>query len=230
MVSEGVDVPRLAVGVYATSASTPLFFAQAIGRFVRSRRPGETASVFLPSVPSLLLLASELEAQRNHVLGQPDREKDELAEAQRRQDEPSEMDNKFESLGADAELDQVIFDGSSFGTATPAGSDEEADYLGIPGLLDPVQMRELLRRQQEEQYDRRTRDGVTKAEPATRHGQLRDLRRELNALVSAAHYRLGKPHGWIHNELRRLCGGPPVAAATSEQLAERIIAVRGLTA
>ena len=61
MVSEGVDVPRLAVGVYATSASTPLFFAQAIGRFVRSRRPGETASIFLPSVPSLLGLASELE-------------------------------------------------------------------------------------------------------------------------------------------------------------------------
>ena len=52
MVSEGVDVPRLAVGVYATSASTPLFFAQAIGRFVRSRRPGETASIFLPSVPT----------------------------------------------------------------------------------------------------------------------------------------------------------------------------------
>src|SRR5437764_2847834 len=74
MVSEGVDVPRLAVGVYATSASTPLFFAQAIGRFVRSRRPGETASIFLPSVPNLLLLASEMEAQRNHVLGQPHRE------------------------------------------------------------------------------------------------------------------------------------------------------------
>ena len=44
MVSEGVDIPRLAVGVYATSASTPLFFAQAIGRFVRVRRPGETAT------------------------------------------------------------------------------------------------------------------------------------------------------------------------------------------
>ena len=71
MVSEGVDVPRLAVGVYATSASTPLFFAQAIGRFVRSRRAGETASVFLPSVPNLLLLASELEEQRNHILGKP---------------------------------------------------------------------------------------------------------------------------------------------------------------
>ena len=89
MVSEGVDVPRLAVGVYATSASTPLFFAQAIGRFVRSRQPGETASIFLPSVPTLLLLASEMEAQRNHVLGQPHREWDEVDEAQRRKDEPT---------------------------------------------------------------------------------------------------------------------------------------------
>ena len=57
MVSEGVDIPRLTVGVYATSASTPLFFAQAIGRFVRTRRPGETATVFLPSVPHLLAVS-----------------------------------------------------------------------------------------------------------------------------------------------------------------------------
>jgi superfamily II DNA or RNA helicase len=63
MVSEGVDVTRLAVGVYATSASTPLYFAQAIGRFVRARRRGETASVFLPNVPQLLELAHELERQ-----------------------------------------------------------------------------------------------------------------------------------------------------------------------
>jgi superfamily II DNA or RNA helicase len=68
MVSEGVDIPRLAVGVYATSASTPLYFAQAIGRFVRARRTGETASVFLPSVPQLLGLASEMEQQRDHIL------------------------------------------------------------------------------------------------------------------------------------------------------------------
>ena len=48
MVSEGVDIPRLAVGVYATSVGTALFFAQAVGRFVRARQRGETASVFLP--------------------------------------------------------------------------------------------------------------------------------------------------------------------------------------
>jgi hypothetical protein len=124
----------------------------------------------------------------------------------------------------------VIFDGSSFGTATPAGSDEEADYLGLPGLLDANQMRELLLRRQGEQLDRRSRNGAAAPEPITRHGQLRDLRRELNALVSAAHHRTGKPHGWIHNELRRMCGGPPVAAASSDQLRARIEAVRGLTA
>jgi superfamily II DNA or RNA helicase len=231
MVSEGVDVPRLAVGVYATSASTPLFFAQVIGRFVRSRRPGETASVFLPSVPNLLLLASEMEAQRNHVLGKPHRESDGLdddllADAEKQKDESTDLDNGFEMLGADAELDQVIFDGSSFGTATPAGSEEEADFLGIPGLLDAEQMRDLLRRRQDEQLTKRTASGEVPR--PSKHGQLRELRRELNALVSIAHHRTGKPHGWIHNELRRICGGPPIAAATTDHLLARIEAVRTL--
>jgi superfamily II DNA or RNA helicase len=228
MVSEGVDVPRLSVGIYATSASTPLFFAQAVGRFVRSRRPGETASIFLPSVPNLLQLASELEAQRNHVLGEPHREADDPLDgdpAIRTQTEKSDAEKSFTSLGADAELDQVIFDGSSFGTATPAGSDEEADYLGIPGLLDAEQMRALLHHRQDEQLRKRAAAGQP-ARSASVHGQLRDLRRELNTLVSIAHHRTGKPHGWIHSELRRRCGGPPIAAATGDQLTARIDALR----
>ena len=228
MVSEGVDIPRLAVGVYATSASTPLYFAQAVGRFVRSRRPGETASIFLPSVPSLLQQASELEAQRNHVLGAPHRESlYDDAPVEPGQTEPADPDAGFESLGADAELDQLIFDGASFGTATPAGSDEEADYLGIPGLLDATQMRELLRRRQDEQLALRSAAGAETA-PRTTHGRLTELRRELNALVAAIHHRSGRPHGWIHSELRRICGGPPVAAANGDQLQDRIDAVRSL--
>jgi superfamily II DNA or RNA helicase len=225
MVSEGVDVPRLAVGVYATSASTPLFFAQVIGRYVRSRRPGEMASIFLPSVPTLLDLASQMEAQRDHVLGKPHRESQGFEDAAREKSEPDD-DNGFESLGADAELDQVIFDGSSFGTATPAGSEEEADYLGIPGLLDASTMRDLLRRRQEEQITKRTASGEVPR--VSTHGQLRELRSQLNALVTVAHHRTGRPHGWIHNELRRLCGGPPLAAATTDQLKARIEAVRSL--
>lgn len=233
MVSEGVDVPRLAVGVYATSASTPLFFAQAIGRFVRSRRPGETASIFLPSVPNLLQLASELEEQRNHVLGKPtrdsqgDRDPLDTELAGQRREEKAGPEKSFESLGADAELDQVIFDGSSFGTATPAGSDEEADYLGIPGLLDAEQMRELLDKRQSEQLAIRSAQAIPgERADITTHAQLRQLRKELNALVSATHHRTGKPHGAIHNELRRRCGGPPVAAATRAQLQARINAIR----
>jgi superfamily II DNA or RNA helicase len=238
MVSEGVDVPRLAVGVYATSASTPLFFAQAIGRYVRARRKGETASVFLPSVPVLLELASELEAQRDHVLGKPHREKegweDELlAQANRTEDEPGEEEKAFTSLGASAELDQVIYDGNSFGTAVFSGSDEEQEYLGLPGLLEPDQVRALLRKRQEEQIADEKRRKPAKEEPASQpvrsqsvSERLGALRKELNALVGMYHHRTKKPHGAIHNELRRVCGGPVTAMATVEQLEERIVTLR----
>jgi superfamily II DNA or RNA helicase len=239
MVSEGVDVPRLAVGVYATSASTPLFFAQAVGRFVRARRKGETASVFLPSVPVLLQLASELEQQRDHVLGKPHREKDGwddelLADANRVKDELGEEEKAFTALGASAELDQVIFDGSSFGTAAFAGSDEEQEYLGLPGLLEPDQVRALLRQRQEQQLADTSKRKPQPASPlapqqARPRGvqeQLAALRKELNSLVAMHHHRTKKPHGKIHNQLREYCGGPPTAMASIEQLEERIATLR----
>ncbi|MFT3715044.1 MAG: DEAD/DEAH box helicase [Gordonia sp. (in: high G+C Gram-positive bacteria)] len=240
MVSEGVDVPRLAVGVYATNASTPLYFAQAVGRFVRSRRPGETASVFLPSVPVLLQLASELEAQRDHVLGKPHRDDGgfddaALIEANKTGDEPGEDEPAFQSLHASAELDQVIYDGSSFGTATIVGSDEESDYLGLPGLLDAEQVRTLLQQRQAQQVSKRSTvrprdgEGAQNAPNAAERGtgeNLHALRKELNTLVALHHHRTGRPHGQVHSELRRQLGGPPTAMATADQLKERIAALR----
>ncbi|WP_406067385.1 DEAD/DEAH box helicase [Micromonospora sp. NBC_01638] len=244
MVSEGVDIPRLAVGVYATSASTPLYFAQAIGRFVRARRPGETASVFLPSVPHLLGLASEMETERDHVLGKPkesDGLDDDLLERAQRDDKASgELEKRFAALSATAELDQVIFDGASFGTAAQAGTPEEEEYLGLPGLLTADQVSLLLTKRQAAQLAaqrRRTADGAaqpaaapTAAPPAPMSAAQRRvaLRRQLNALVAARHHRTGQPHGKIHAELRRLCGGPPSAQATIEQLEERIATVQTL--
>jgi superfamily II DNA or RNA helicase len=236
MVSEGVDIPRLAVGVYATSASTPLFFAQAIGRFVRVRRPGETASVFVPSVPQLLGLASEMEAERDHVLGksrQRDGFDDELLErAQQNEAASAELTKQFEALSATAELDQVIFDGASFGTPVLAGTPEEEEYLGLPGLLSADQVALLLNRRQAEQTARRR---VTERETAAPEPRLPSagerrilLRRQLNGLVAAHHHRTGLAHGKIHAELRRLCGGPPSAQATIEQLEARIAAVQTL--
>ena len=245
MVSEGVDVPRLAVGVYATSSSTPLFFAQAIGRFVRSRRPGETASVFLPSVPVLLDLAAKLEVSRDHVLGKPHREKegwdDELLEqANRKESEPDEL-KTYESLGAEAELDALIYDGSSYGTATVSGSEEEADYLGLPGLLDAEQMRQLLRKRQAEQLNAReaeAKEALRRAQEAKAQTeaeatpdtlaskQIPQLRKELNALVAITASRTGRPHGSIHTEVRQKCGGPPTAMCSAEQLQARIAYLR----
>jgi superfamily II DNA or RNA helicase len=249
MVSEGVDIPRLAVGVYATSASTPLYFAQAIGRFVRARRPGETASVFLPSVPHLLGLASEMEAERNHVLGAPKEDDgldDTLLErAQKAEDASGELTKRHEMLSATAELDQVIFDGASFGTGALAGTPEEEEYLGLPGLLTADQVSTLLNKRQADQLAaQRRRSSVATAEAANgarvpgmaaappgpvSAGERRVvLRRQLNALVAAHHHRTGLPHGKIHAELRRICGGPPSAQATIEQLEERIATVQTL--
>jgi hypothetical protein len=253
MVSEGVDVPRLAVGVYATSVSTALFFAQAVGRFVRVRQRGETASVFVPSVPVLLGFAAELEAERDHVVRALDRDPEaELEEAQRERkadDDFELMGRSFEALKASATFDRVLFDGGEFGTATAAGSPEEEDYLGLPGLLDPDQVAVLLRKRQSAQLAARTAaarpaddgtdgglfpgpapaaaDAPQPAATATvSRAQLAVLRKELNGLIGAWSHRTGQPHGVIHNELRQACGGPALPQASAEQIKARIDKIR----
>ena len=226
MVSEGVDVPRLAVGVYATSASTPLFFAQAIGRFVRARKRGETATVFLPSVPQLLGLAAEMEVERDHALGEKKREDgwdDELLERANSEEQASDQlaFPGFEALESDASFDRALFDGGEFGLGAEAGSDEEADFLGIPGLLEPEQVTTLLRKRQAAQSAR-----PKKAAPVSDPRRRREARKELTSLVSAWAQKSGQPHAFVHAELRRICGGPEVARASVEQIESRIGQVR----
>ena len=64
MISEGVDIPRLAVAVYATVVRTELFFRQAVGRVIRSRGYDDVASsvMFVPWVEPLVKFASEIES------------------------------------------------------------------------------------------------------------------------------------------------------------------------
>ena len=238
MVSEGVDIPRLAVGVYATSVGTALYFAQAVGRFVRARRRGETASVFLPSIPVLLGYAAELEAERDHVLAAPaqDAEDQALAAAQReRSTQGLDDELPFQALEASAQFDRVLYDGGEFGVSA-----EEEDFLGLPGLLDPEQVRLLLKQRQ---AGRRAGPaagqgavpppaaaGDGEPAPVATRESLAALRKELNGLIAAWHHRTGQPHGVIHAELRRACGGPPLAAATGDQIRARIQAIRGWAA
>ncbi|MEW1982262.1 DEAD/DEAH box helicase [Citricoccus sp. NPDC079358] len=254
MVSEGVDVPRLCVGVYATSTSTPLFFAQAVGRFVRSRKRGETASVFLPSVPQLMLLANEMEAERDHALDRPESaagvdeledlsqspEEDLLAAANRQERASDSLTkSEFKALESQASFDKVLFDGSEFGTGGAIGSEDELDFLGIPGLLDAEQVGELLRQRQADQLKRRPKTGGNTASDPAHHGagpgteqvvdhrRLKQMRSELSKNVSAWSARSGTPHGMIHNRLREISGGPAVAQATAEQLETRLKTLQG---
>jgi superfamily II DNA or RNA helicase len=225
MVSEGVDIPRLAVGVYATSVGTALFFAQAVGRFVRARQRGETASVFLPSIPPLLGYASDLEAERDHVLDRRGHEDEdelrELAEANRQRDVPDQLeDTTFQALEASAHFDRVLFDGAEFGVTA-----EEEDFLGLPGLLAPDQVAVLLRKRQSS-LPIPSQPPAPDPGPATASESLAALRKELNGLVAAWHHRTGQQHGVIHGELRRTCGGPALAQATAVQIRARIEMMR----
>jgi superfamily II DNA or RNA helicase len=230
MVSEGVDVPRLAVGVYATSAATPLYFAQAIGRFVRARRRGETASIFVPSVPTLMGLAKLLELERDHALdrettGDESLDDDLLDEANREEKASEALEDEFvwQALESDANFDRVLYEGGEFGFAAEVGSDEELDFLGLPGILEPEQVRDLLRQRQARQ-SRRTATRPEPVEPENKplYRNLKEQRSLLHSLVGMRAKLSNEPHGLIHAELRRVCGGPEVAHATVVQLQARI--------
>jgi hypothetical protein len=120
----------------------------------------------------------------------------------------------------------VLFDGAEFGTAADVGSAEEEDYLGLPGLLEPDQVRTLLSQRQAEQLAAQRRAGGSAAADVATHRAVAALRKELNGLVAAWHHRTGQPHGVIHAELRRTCGGPPLPQATAEQIRARIDMIR----
>ena len=236
MVSEGVDVPRLAVGVYATAVSTPLFFAQAVGRFVRSRRRGELATVFLPTVPILLAHAGALERQRDHVLGRPRHDEEDLwapeeallAEANRTRDGAGADEGSFEALESQAVFDHVLYEAHQFGMVADPASDDEADYLGLPGLLEPDQVTSLLRERQRRQLARHARQERRERVPevVSLHRALETRRKELNSLVSQLARVRGVPHSHVHAGLRREAGGPPLAQATTQQVEARIALAR----
>lgn len=232
MVSEGVDIPRLSVGVYATTTATPLYFAQAVGRFVRARRRGETASIFVPSVPMVLALAGELERVRDHVIGRAIKDEDDLFAAEAdmlaragQAESASAQLGDFEALGSDASFDRVLYDGGEFGHegVVAPGSEEELDFLGIPGLLEPSQVAELLRHARSKRASKTSKPVIIEPSAFERQGA---LRRELNALVGAWNHRTGQPHGVTHSQLRSTCGGPSSSQATTAQLQQRIDKIR----
>ncbi len=72
MISEGVDIPRLRVGVYATDvADSELFFRQAVGRFLRWQdhlEDDQPAFFYLPADQRLIDFAHTMKEERDHQL------------------------------------------------------------------------------------------------------------------------------------------------------------------
>ena len=141
---------------------------------------------------------------------------------------PDGVQGTFEALEAQASFDRVLFDGGEFGTGAEVGSEEELDFLGLPGLLDADQVSALLRQRQADQLKgrRSPRDQAADLE-AMDHRRQAELRKELAQLVGAWSRRSGQPHGAVHSELRRRCGGPEVALADPDQLESRVAMIRG---
>lgn len=234
MISEGCDIPRATTIAYMTSYRTSLFFAQAVGRVVRSRRPSEMATVFLPAVRPLLHLAAEIEAERNHVFQIPpdaaDDELDELVDIRR--DEPT--GDTWQPLGADAEFAHAMQSGravsADYSAIAPDAESEE--YLGLPGLLTVEQTAALLAQRDVEirrksQAARESAPEVVEDSELMPWEELAQLRREVNSAVAAVAASSGEPHSSVHVWVRVRVPGPPSSSADAATLRKRKSALRG---
>ncbi|HLH66261.1 MAG TPA: DEAD/DEAH box helicase [Solirubrobacteraceae bacterium] len=132
MVSEGVDIPRLRVGVYATAAKTPLVFRQIVGRFVRTgpgAGPGEPSWLYIPADPVLREHAATIERElRGHLRRRDDAEAmGEGDQRERARAQPSDVP-EFEPLSADVAPQLTLFGGPQ----PPARRSRERGSFGVP--------------------------------------------------------------------------------------------------
>ncbi len=203
MVSEGVDIPRLRVGVYATAARTELFFRQVVGRFIRSTpEPRRQMSYLLmPADSRLKALAHEIEMERRHALDlsaeAEEEEGNELDDPDLEQGEPG---GGFAALSSgDAELDEAIMSGTAlqlFPTDDPGPVAKKATAPARPEAPS-----EDLAPERESAYATRER-----------------LRGERSRLAAAVARRTGKSHREVQARINRATRARSVAGATIEQL------------
>ena len=200
MVSEGVDVPRLRVGVYATTARTELFFRQVIGRFIR-RTPApklQMSHVFLPSDPRLKKLAVEIEEERNHALdfepkGEP------LAE----RGERGETGEAFRALWSSARRDEDVLQTTQPGDALQLFA-EPAPPAASPALAAFTT----------------TPAGVARgcAGAGDRVREARAPARRAQRAGGAIARKTGEEHRVINARVNREVGAPSVNKSTDDQL------------
>jgi superfamily II DNA or RNA helicase len=207
MVSEGVDIPRLRVGVYATTARTELFFRQVVGRFIR-RSPAprrQMSFLFLPSDLTLKTLANRIEEERNHAIELRPAVKEGLLDEppERVRSEPGDM---FEALSSDARPDEEIAVGenlSLFGDPEPRSSAAFVAFTG--GSAPAAELLEI---------------ATAAGDPTSSYQRRERLREERSNLVAQRARTTRETHREINARINRAVGVRSVADATLEQLAK----------
>jgi superfamily II DNA or RNA helicase len=219
MVSEGVDIPRLRVGVYATTTTTELFFRQAVGRFVRWT-PGiqnQKAYLFIPDDPRLRSRAFQIADQRRHSLRRREQDRSER--------DPAELDamGEEEQLSLFAALSAVATDE----TSNEGGDGFDADDVDddITDDDDPTLVLSLAP-PPPLAGDRRSLAelGIEfgGATATTRREEKKRLREQNAELVATLSRRSGQTHAQVNSELNRLSGVGRITEATVAQLRKRL--------
>lgn len=132
MVSEGVDIPRLRVGVYAAAAKTPLIFRQVVGRFVRTipgRPPTDRSWLYIPADIRLRQHATDVEGDLKHLLiPQEEGDGSELDEVEERVREAPGEKKEFKPVLADVKVQMDLFAGLDGGGGSDASTDQNAGF------------------------------------------------------------------------------------------------------
>jgi superfamily II DNA or RNA helicase len=204
MVSEGVDIPRLRVGVYATAAKTPLIFRQIVGRFVRtiSGRTLEPSWLYIPADTILRDHAAHVETElRYMVRSGSGEESGELDVVERASNEKGEVLD-FEPLSADVAAQMSLFGPAPADSAPAAG---RRTVLVTPAP-QPVPSQPLRQAEAElPAFERRVQLR------AKRHRLVADLARDLRS-----------SHKEVNAQVNRTLGIDSVDKATIEQLRRSI--------
>jgi superfamily II DNA or RNA helicase len=217
MVSEGVDIPRLRVGVFATNTSTELFFRQATGRLVRWTRGlrHQKAFLFIPDDPRLRSFAAGIAEQRRHSLRRrADDDRDAFVDAAALDEVPSAAPQE-EQLSLFAAISAVPLGVPH----APEWVDEEFDgEFSIDDEPDDGLLTIDLR------PPPRPGGGTMVADPRhrTRREHKAHLRAENADRARDLVHMSGLSHAQVNGELNRLSGITKVSEATVEQLEKRL--------
>lgn len=143
MVSEGVDIPRLRVGVYATNTLTELFFRQAIGRLLRVQGlEEESAYLYIPHIEELIGYAQEIKDERDHQLQE---ELDRLREEKEDSDYEDVQPKLFLPLDASAIPSGVVFDQSVYPQDELDQYKQIMQGMSLPKGLHPAHIAQIVR-------------------------------------------------------------------------------------